>query len=163
MNSSLDEIEKLVEEHSGMLLKIAMHYVGTIGEAEDAVQEVFLRLIRGNPQFTSAEHEKAWLIRAACCVCKDTLKTAWHRKTVSLQDELPLTAEPSSDHDGLLPVIRKLPEKYRNVIFLYYYEGLPVAEIARVFGVSENTVSSWLFRARARLKTMLKGDWDNAC
>ena len=131
MVSSLEEIEHIVDEYSGMLYRIALHYVRTKSEAEDVVQEVYLRLIRSGSAFDGGEHEKAWLIRTTGQVCKDFLKTSWHKKTVSLQDNLPEADDAYAAEDPapleILPAVRKLPEKYRNVVYLYYYEAMPVS------------------------------------
>ena len=158
-----DMVQRVVDAYSDMLLRIALHYTKNPSDAEDAVQTVFIKLMNAAPQFADEKHEKAWLIRVTINQCKDFLRSAWNRKTVGLAPELlgTLPAAQPEDNTEVLDAVRALPEKYRATVFLYYYEGYSTVEIARLMDLPQNTVESRLFRARARLKTMLEGAWDD--
>jgi len=161
------KIEECVGKHADMLLRVAFMYVKNISDAEDIVQEVFLRLVKEYPPFESEEHEKAWLIRVAVNLNKNRLKTAWFRKTEPIHDmcgqsDLPDAAVTFSvEEKFVVDAVMQLPPKYRNVILLYYHEGYSIREISRILGKKESTVSSQLQRARARLKSILKEDFDH--
>ena len=150
------QIERVVETYSDMLLRLCLHYVRQRSEAEDIVQTVYLRMIQSAPVFSSESHEKAWLIRTAINLCKDFYKSAAHRTSVPLYENSAVTQmeEPSD----VLPLVRALPKKYKNVIYLYYYEQLTVPEISKMLGEKESTIASQLHRARNRLRTMMKGE-----
>ena len=126
---------------------------------EDVIQNVFIKLIK-EPNFKDESHMKAWLIRVTINQCKDFNKMAWYRRTESLSDELmiPFTKE----EQGVLEEVFKLSKNYRNVIYLYYFEGYSIKEIANILNKSENTISSQLSRARKVLKNiLLEGGYSN--
>jgi len=150
------EITRIVETYADMLLRLALNRTQNIAEAEDIVQTVYLRLLRSNPQFRSEAHEKAWLLRTAINLCKDYRKSAVRRTSVSL-DEL-TTAELPPETTEVLDVVNRLPEADRYAVYLYYFERMPIVEIARALGEKEGTVSSRLSRARKKLKPLLKGE-----
>jgi RNA polymerase sigma-70 factor (ECF subfamily) len=151
------DIERVVETYSDMLLRVALHYTQNHSDAEDMVQTVFLKLLKTAPAFASTEHEKAWLIRVTANQCKDLLRSAWKRKTRALED---MYAAPEEKGLEVLSAVRKLPEKYRDTIYLYYYEGYSTAEIAGMLGVAPGTIESRLHRARARLRGLMEGERD---
>jgi RNA polymerase sigma-70 factor, ECF subfamily len=153
-----DFITRVIEKHSDTIIRICFSYMKNINDAEDLTQEVFVKLMEKRPHFESDEHEKAWIIRVAINLCKNRLKTAWFRKTVSL-DEVNFNF--TSKENEVLSAVHKLPEKYRVVILLYYFEGYSISEIASILGERESTIGSKLFRARKLLKASLKEDFDN--
>ena len=124
-------------------------------EAEDAVQDAFVKYLEKAPAFASGEHERAWLLRVLINGCKSRLRAPWRRRTTPLLDTYPAAAE---EERLALEEISALPPKERAVIHLYYYEGYPTAEIAALTGEREGTVRSRLTRARARLRELLKGE-----
>ena len=150
------EIARLVETYSDMLLRVALNRTQNLAEAEDIVQSVYLRLLRARPRFTSAAHEKAWLLRTAVNLCKDYQKSAARRMSVPLEEETAVSLPPETRE--VLDAVARLPENDRYAVYLYYYERMPVGEIARALGEKEGTVSSRLSRARKKLKTLLKGE-----
>ncbi|HWQ06670.1 MAG TPA: sigma-70 family RNA polymerase sigma factor [Feifaniaceae bacterium] len=150
------EIARLVETYSDMLLRVALNRTQNLAEAEDIVQSVYLRLLRARPRFTSAAHEKAWLLRTAVNLCKDYQKSAARRMSVPLEEETAVSLPPETRE--VLDIVARLPESDRYAVYLYYYERMPVGEIARALGEKEGTVSSRLSRARKKLKTLLKGE-----
>jgi len=136
-----------------MLLRLASTRLDTAADAEDAVQETFLKLLTVRPVFRDAEHEKAWLIRTTLHRASDIRRLA-ERRNVPLE-EAAQAAAPERGSD-LLAAVRGLPEKYSAVIHLYYYEGYSIKEIAAMLGLPAPTVGTRLARGRERLRQMLK-------
>ena len=149
--------ERIVYSHGDRLDKIAMHYVKNQSDAQDIVQQTFLRLLEHNKEFESADHEKAWLIRVCINLCKDSLKSNWTKKVISIQDQdfAAPTYEIRSD-TPLLDDIRTLPPNQKTAIYLFYYENMQVAEIAGIMSAKPNTVLSWLRRGRKALEKIVK-------
>ena len=154
MELSEQEIRRVVEAYSPMLLRAAMTRVSTPADAEDAVQDVFVRLLTKAPRFRDGEHEKAWLLRATLNRASDLRRG--RRDDAPLDEALTVSAE---DNDGsLLSAVRALPEAYSAVIHLYYYEGYSIQEIARLLALPSPTVGTRLARGRKRLRELLKED-----
>jgi RNA polymerase sigma-70 factor (ECF subfamily) len=154
------EAQRAVEAYADTVRRVCFLHLKNHSDVEDVFQETFLKYVLRDPPFESPEHEKAWLIRVAVNGCKDVLKRFFRRRVSSLEE---LDTEPSygmreNDRD-VSDAVRALPAKYRDVIFLFYYEGYSAPEIARLLGKSENTVYTWLSRAKARLKDALGGDF----
>ena len=154
------EIDNIVEQYGNTLYKLAMHHVHNHSIAEDIVQDTFMKYLYKAPEFNDVQHEKAWLLRVASQLCKDYLKHWWLKKRTHIAYE-ELAIEGDSETYELLEVVRQLPFHQRNAVYLYYYEDMSVREIADIYHVKESTVSSWLFRARKKLKELLKGEWDH--
>ncbi|WP_298022951.1 RNA polymerase sigma factor [uncultured Dysosmobacter sp.] len=148
-----ETICRVVETYSSMLLRLASTRLDTAADAEDAVQETFLKLLTVRPVFRDAEHEKAWLIRTTLHRASDIRRLA-ERRNVPLE-EAAQAAAPERGSD-LLAAVRGLPEKYSAVIHLYYYEGYSIKEIAAMLGLPAPTVGTRLARGRERLRQMLK-------
>lgn len=160
MNTSLDVndmIQVSLVKYSDMVIRIAYQNLKSMTDAEDIAQKVFLKLMTSRPDFESDTHEKAWVIRVTVNLCKDFLKSAWFRKRTALEDSIPQ----NDKNNEVLDAVMRLPVKFRNVIYLHYYEDLTVAQIADILQQKENTVSSWLYRARNQLKKSLAGGFDN--
>ncbi len=160
MSSLYPEYEKIaeaVEKYSDLLLRVAFTYMKNISDAEDMVQEAFLKLVQDHPSFESDEHKKAWLIRVTINLCKNRLKSAWFRKTEPIYDT---TLSFSDEEKFVMNAVMELPSKYRSVILLYYHEGYSIREISNILDIKESTISSQLQRARAQLKSKLKEDFD---
>ena len=143
----------VVVRHENRLYRIALSITGNISDADDIVQEAFLRAYEKAPEFESGEHEKAWLIRVTINLCKSRLRSPWHRRIVPLLDSYP-ASEP--EQHELMEQIMELPRKYRTVIHLYYYEGYSIKDISGLTGQRNSTVRSQLTRARQKLKSFLK-------
>ena len=124
-------------------------------DAEDICQDVFMKLLAKDYQFADPSAEKAWIIRTTINACKDHLRTSfWKRVAVLDEDyDIPAPKEPESD---LLPLVMELPKNYRISIYLHYYEGYQVKEIASILRKPENTVSAYLARGRKKLKSVLE-------
>ncbi|WP_318361215.1 sigma-70 family RNA polymerase sigma factor [uncultured Agathobaculum sp.] len=151
-----DEAERLVRTYSDLILRLAYTYLKSTHDAEDICQNVFLKLLTGGYTFDSAEHEKAWVIRATANACKDSLRAA-HRRCVGLE-AVAEAAAPEAPDSAVLDAVMALPQKYREAVYLHYYEGYSVREIAKLLGRSEAAVSAHLSRGRKSLRTTLGGD-----
>ena len=130
-------------------------------DSEDLFQTVFLKYVLHSAPFDSEEHEKAWIIRVTINACKDFLKNVFRRRTVPLDQIIEKPQEMTEDHSDLLEAVLALPEKYKDVIYLYYYEGYSAAEIGSILKKNVNTVYTLLTRARQILKTKLEGVIDD--
>lgn len=149
-----DFIQDAIAKYADMLIRIAYQNTQNQADAEDVAQEVFIKLMQ-QPAFQDEGHMKAWLIRVTVNQCKDLKKSFWNRHTVALSEEQWPPFE--QDRQDLFDDLWKLPKDYRNVIYLHYYEGYTVPEIARILGKNENTVGSWMTRARKQLRHILGG------
>lgn len=150
-----DTICRLVETYSDLLLHLACTRLDSTADAEDVVQEVFLRLLTTHPVFRDAGHEKAWLIRTTLHRAADARRAAACRN-VPLEDTV-AAPEPGNESE-LLSAVRALPERYSTVIHLHYYEGYSIKEIAKLLRLPAATVGTRLARGRERLRQMLKED-----
>ena len=148
------EFEDCYQSHFRMVWNLCYTYLHNSADAEDAVQETFLRLYRSQKRFRDREHEKAWLIITAGNVCKDELKRKG-RAGVSLEKDVQV--EPSEmEQDETLMSLMKLPEQYRTVLYLFYYEGLSTKKIGKLLKKPDATIRSQLHRARQLLKARLE-------
>lgn len=150
-----------VERFQDMVYRTALHILGTPQDADDAAQEVFLRLFREKKPFDGEEHLRRWLLRVTVNYCRDVLKSPWRRRRIFLEElpETPVFQEP--EQAELYREVMALPEKYRTVLNLFYYEELTVREIAELLETRQSTVTTRLSRARAQLKEKLGEVWQD--
>ena len=160
-SAPLTSAEQVLEKYANMVLQTAYSMVKNRHDAEDIAQEVFISLMRAKPEFANAEHQKAWLLRATINRCKSFFRSAWQQKTQGLPEELSDVAF-TPQENIVVEAVNQLPQKYREVIYLYYIEGYAAKEIAQILALPQNTVLSHMSRARKLLKTALKGDFDDA-
>jgi RNA polymerase sigma-70 factor (ECF subfamily) len=154
--SKLDWMEAFVTRHENKIYRIAIAIMGNKAEAEDIMQDVFLKVVENKaPQFTSVEHESAWLKKVTINQCRNRLRSHWWKKSEPLLDIYPAKDDEQRD---LLETVIALPAKYRIVICLYYYEGYSTKEIADITKQKEATVRSQLARARHLLREFLEGE-----
>ncbi|MBR5121330.1 MAG: sigma-70 family RNA polymerase sigma factor [Oscillospiraceae bacterium] len=153
-------VSSLVDKYSDMVYRTAYHALCDTHYAEDVTQEVFLKLCHTLPDFESEEHEKAWLLRVTINMCKNYNKRVYAHPSVELSETIPINDEYRSD-GTVLSAVKALPEKYRTAIYLYYFEGYQIKEIAEIMKSNQNTVSSLLMRARNKLGSMLGGEFDD--
>ena len=153
------DLAGLLEEHGDHLLRLCTLYLGDRSQAEDAVQDTFLRALRAWPGFRGDCAVETWLVRIAINVCKDYLRSAWNRRVsvVEALNEIPAAEDSPHEDDTLLREIMNLKPKYKEVILLFYYQDMKISEIARVLDAPESTVSVRLKRAREQLKKRLEG------
>lgn len=153
-------VEEVLARYSNMVYRLAYARTMNKCDAEDITQEVFIKYMKHQQELTEEEYCKAWLIRVTINASKSLLTSAWNRKRVSMEEvEGVLEGKSGLDKDfdnSLLQEIRKLPEKYRVIVHLFYFEELSVKEISAVTGTKEATVKSHLYRAREILKKNLK-------
>jgi RNA polymerase sigma factor (sigma-70 family) len=151
------ELTQDLQQFGNMVMGIAINYLKNAADAENITQEVFLKLFLTKKRFRSSEHKKAWLIRVTSNLCKDFLRSASRHSHVPLDKAADIPCF-DKDMDGLLDLIRKLPMKYREVVYLHYYEGYTAKSIARMTGLSESNVAVRLHRARRLLKKEIERD-----
>lgn len=154
------EITEIYRRNVDTVYCICYSFMKNKPEAEDMVQETFLRLIRKGRAFENERHEKAWLIVTASNLCKDALKRMYRREE-SIDDHFDLASGPSLRDNPVLEAVLSLPTEYKTVVHLYYYEGYTAREIAGVLHCPQATVRTRLARARKLLKTMLGGGSDD--
>lgn len=150
------EAERLVNTYSDLILRLGWTYLRSTQDGEDICQTVLLKLLTGAEAFESPEHERAWVIRTTVNACKDELRS-FRRKVIPLEAAAE-TAAPEPPRSEVLDAVMALPVKYREAIYLFYYEGYSIDEIAALTGRSGAAVSAHLSRGRKKLKTMLEGE-----
>lgn len=149
------EAERLVNTYADLILRLSYTYLKSAQDGEDICQTVLLKLLTGDEVFESPEHEKAWVVRTTVNACKDELR-AFRRRAVPLE-EAPEAAAPEPPRSEVLDAVMALPQKYREAVYLFYYEGYSIDEIADLTGRSGAAVSAHLSRGRKKLKIMLEG------
>jgi len=131
--------------------RLAVNYTRSLQEAEDICQTVFMKLVE-QPELIPGR-EKAWLMQVTANECRDLLRSAWWKRTVPLEHAFHV---PKNEEDETIYLLRKLPPKYRVVLYLHYYEQYTTQEISNLLKIPRGTVSTRLSRAREQLKKMLK-------
>ena len=154
MDLTQEQRTQVVERWGDLVYRLALARTASVPDAEDVFQEVFLRYFRHEERFHSDEYRKAWLLRCTLNRCKSLLSSPWRRRIVPLETAEEVGVE--DDYREVYSAVLSLPEKYRAVIHLHYFEGLSVAEMAAALDSTEGTVKSQLSRGRALLRDMLK-------
>ncbi len=148
-----ERAEQIIRRHADMVYRIALQNLKNPADAEDIFQDVALTLLTKNAPLYDDVHIKNWLIRVTINKCNNFRRTPWQSRTEPLSLYTDVATEPNN---SALELLYTLPKKYRNVIYLYYYEEYTVPEIAEILGENKNTVNSRLQRARKKLKEILK-------
>ena len=157
---SEEEAGRAIDLYGDTVRRICMVHLKNAADTEDIFQTVFLKYVLHSPDFNSPEHEKAWIIRVTVNACKDLLKSFFHSKTLPLDTLRAVPAKGTEDYSDVLEAVLSLPAKYKDVVYLYYYEGYRAEEIGRLLGKKANTVYTLLTRARQLLKEKLEGVMD---
>lgn len=155
-NSNNEKFNQSYDKYANMLYRIAYLHTGNAQESEDIMQDVFIKLLYNAPSFKNETHEKAWLIRVTTNKCKDYLKSSRH-SNMSLNEEI--ISDKCYEDDKALDIqskIIKLNDKYKTVVYLFYYEDYSIRQIASCLRITESTVKMRLKRAREILKKELK-------
>jgi RNA polymerase sigma-70 factor (ECF subfamily) len=152
-----DCIDEVISQYSAMVYRLAFSQTKNSSDADDIFQEVFLRYIKKAPVFDSEEHRKAWLIRVTLNCCKNLWNSGWHKNTTDLDESIAFETKGQFE---LYHTVLNLPENYRVVIQLFYYEDLSIEQISQAIKAKPATIRTWLSRARAMLKEQLKGEID---
>ncbi|MDE7313075.1 MAG: sigma-70 family RNA polymerase sigma factor [Eubacterium sp.] len=154
------EIASILDKYADLIYRMAYIQVKDHDLADDVFQEVCMRLLRLKKRLAGEEHVKAWLLKVTVHCCRDFWKSAWRRKVTLVQaqpEEAAAAQGAASEQEGYVTqCVHRLPEKYRVVIHLYYYEEYSIKEIAHILDIRENTAASQLARGRDRLKKMLE-------
>ncbi len=152
-------IDEAYANYADMLYRLALTYMQNSDDAQDAVQDVFLKYMTAAPFLRDDEHERAWLIRVTVNRCCDLLRRRKIRSYVSL-DEVPETAadDTALESSDLMHTLSKIPEKNRGAIVLHYLEGFSVDEVAKMLGISVSAVKMRLARGREALKDLLSAE-----
>ncbi|NLW11587.1 MAG: sigma-70 family RNA polymerase sigma factor [Clostridiaceae bacterium] len=149
------ELEEVIHEFGDMVYRLAYSYCRNKFDADDIFQEVFLKYMKKDSAFESDDHQKAWLIRVTINCAKSELTSFWKRNVVEMKGEITLT---DPDDLYLAEILQQLPQKYRIVIHLYYYEGYSTDEISELLGKRPSTIRTQLTRARERLSLLMEED-----
>ena len=154
---SEQEVNRAIEQYADTVKRVCVLHLKNDANTEDIFQTVFLKYALSSTAFENEEHEKAWLIRVTINACKDLLKSFFRSRMVSLEDVRERAAVPQTSSEVLETVLR-LPKKYRQVVYLPYYEGYTAPEIGRILGKNVNSVYTLITRARQMLKQALGGE-----
>lgn len=152
-----EELNRIISTYTNSLVRLAFTYTKNVPDAEDVVQEVMIRLMTKKPWFENENHEKAWLIRVTINTSINYIKAVKRRKAEPLSYDIP---DMTREEGFLLESIDALPEKYKSVLYLYYYEGYQIKDLSQILQKPESTISTWLSRARKRLKVQLEKEGD---
>ena len=155
---SEQEARRAIERYGNTVRRLCMMHLKNHADTEDIFQTVFLKYVLSSVSFESDEHEKAWLIRVTINACKDLLKSVFRSRTVSLDQLLDQPAPMPPDHREVLEAVLALPKKYRDAVYLHYYEDYTAPEISKILGKNVNTVYTLLTRARQLLRDRLGGE-----
>ena len=157
---SEEEANRAIRLYADTVRRICMVHLKNYSDTEDIFQTVFLKYVLHPEPFESEEHEKAWIIRVTVNACKDLLKNVFRSRTVPLETLVEMPQAQELRHRELLEAVLSLPAKYKDVVYLYYYEGYSAEEISRILKKNVDTVYTLLTRARKILKKELEGVTD---
>lgn len=157
---SEQEVNAAIERYSDTVRRLCMIHLKNHADTEDIFQTVFLKYVLSSVCFESEEHEKAWFIRVTLNACKDLLKSFFRSHTVSIEEVLEQPAALPEDNREVLQAVLSLPQKYKDVIYLHYYEGYTTPQMSKLLGKNVNTIYTLLTRARQMLKEKLGGEDD---
>ena len=155
------EFTALAERYKDTVYRIALNYYGSPYDADDTVQDVMLKLFQHKEPFESEEHVRYWLIRVTINQCRNGLRWARLRRHESLEDVHVSVQFQQPGQSRVYQEVMALPERYRTVLYLFYYEELSVSKIALLLGVKPTVVTTRLSRARQKLKTKLTEVWND--
>lgn len=150
-------IEEIYERHADMVYSVSFSYLKNAEDTKDVVSDVFLKLLQKEIKFNDSEHQKAWLLRTAINLCKDYLKHS-RRKNENIDDYGNLESGDSVEGDETYEIVMNLPERYKAVIYLHYYEGYTSKEISKILKKPQSTILSHLREARKLLKGVLENE-----
>lgn len=149
-----DAVVRIMQDYGNSIYRMSYFLLQNEQDAQDILQETLIKYMQKAPVFDTADYEKAWLLRVANNLCKDMLRFQKKNRHANIEDllDMGITQEDCS----LLTQVWSLPEKYKRVIYLHYYEGYSVLEMADILGITESAVKKRLERGRCKLREMLK-------
>ena len=153
-------VQELFEKYQDNLYIIAFNVCKNAEDAKDVVQDTFIQYYMAKKEFDNEQHIRAWLIRVAINKAKNVNGTFWRKNKMSLEDYMETLEFETPESEELFETVMQLPEKYRIVIHLFYYEEYTVHEIAGILKLSESNVKVRLSRGRSLLKEKLQEEWD---
>nr|WP_317449085.1 RNA polymerase sigma factor [uncultured Sellimonas sp.] len=155
---SEQEVNWAIEKYADMIRRICLIHLQNSADTEDIFQTVFLKYVLRSVPFESEEHEKAWLIRVTINACRDLRRSFFKSRTVLLDDLIEMPAPMLQSNREVLEAVLSLPKKYKDVVYLHYYEGYTAAEIGEILGKNVNTIYTLMTRSKKLLKEKLEGD-----
>ena len=155
------QFEDIAKRYRDRLFAIAFQYTKSAADADDMAQIALIKCYHAEKPFENEQHIRAWLLRVVINKAKNINRTFWKKNKCSLEDYMETLSFPDSQSRDLFEEVMKLPDKYRIVIHLFYYEDYLVREIAEILKLSESNVKVRLSRGRALLKDSLKEEWEN--
>ncbi len=157
---SEQETIRAIERYSDTVQRLCMVHLKNDADTEDIFQTVFLKYVLSSVSFENDEHEKAWFIRVTINACKDLLKSFFRSHTVSLDNVMEQSAELPPDYRDVWEAVFSLPQKYRDVVYLHYFEDYTAPQISRILGKNVNTIYTLLTRSKQMLKEKLGGAYE---
>ncbi len=155
---SESEVSKAIDKYADTVTRLCMLYLKSYADTEDVFQSVFIKYAVKSPDFENESHEKAWIIKVTINACKDMLKSFFRSRTVSIEEMSGKLFVKDEDLSYVLEAVLSLPEKYRTVVYLHYYEEYTAVEIGQMLGKNVNTIYTRLARAKELLRKSLGGD-----
>ena len=157
-----ESIETVIQRYKGTVYSVALSYVSSRDDADDIFQEVFLIYFRTNPQFNDEEHRKAWLIRTTINCSKRVVDSTYRKRTVPMDEMEEESFElRTKEENAVYVALQALPEKYRTVLHLFYFEDMSIDMICKVLDLKASTVKVQLMRGREMMKEKLKEEGYN--
>lgn len=153
--------KELVSLYQSNLFAIAFNVCKNAQDAEDIVQDTFIQYYISKKEFDNEQHLRAWLIRVTVNKAKNANRTFWRQNKLSLEDYMESLTFETPEDERLFETVMSLPEKYRIVIHLFYYEDYAVREIADILKLSESNIKVRLSRGREMLRKILKEEWND--
>ena len=152
-----ESIETVIQRYKGTVYSVALSYTSNRADADDIFQEVFLIYFKVKPQFNDEEHRKAWLIRTTINCSLRVVESTYRKRTVPMDemDEGSFQFE-SKEENAVYLALQELPEKYRIVLQLFYFEDMSIESISNALNIKAGTVKVKLMRGREMMKTKLK-------
>ena len=157
---SEQEVNRAIEKYSNTIRRLCMVHLKNHADTEDIFQTVFLKYVLSSVSFENDEHEKAWFIRVTINACKDLLKSFFRSRTVPLDEVLEQPAQTEPDYRDVWEAVLSLPQKYRDVVYLHYFEDYTAPQISRILGKNVNTIYTLLTRAKQMLREKLGGGYE---
>ena len=154
-------VQDLMNMYKNNVYAAAFSICKNTSDAEDVVQDTFLQYYMTHKNFENEQHIRAWLLRVAINKAKNIQSSFWHRNGMPLDDFIETLSFEIPETKELFEEVMKLPEKYRVVVHLFYYEDYSIKEIAKILRTTESNIKVRLSRGRAKLKDALKEGWED--
>ncbi|MBE6820753.1 MAG: sigma-70 family RNA polymerase sigma factor [Ruminococcaceae bacterium] len=156
-----NDFERVFKRNNKRLFLIALSFTANQYDAEDILQNSFMKLLKTKTEFENDEHIDKWLTSVTVNECKNLLKSAFRKKSADFEDYVATCSFESEKSEDLFNAVMSLPKKLRTVIHLFYYEDMPIKEIADMLNIKQSAVKTRLCRAREQLKIQLGDDWND--